>query len=355
MRKRCLDESGFRRPRQTESGCIPGSGGPGRPPLLSVPTSLEGLAKTAVVAALAGLALAASLPAAETGAATPGAKPAKPAQGTGANRKTEPAFPVVDEVEKREKELKERRFKQKRLHQFNDIQRLVQLALLQQDADERIRKLLRAESLLRKMLTEKPEAKLAQAIRQVQNAIMQVPPPTVFRDRVGLEMTLVDRPAAPFYASSTPVNQETFAAFLAETGAKPVADAPAEPGTGDGTPRPVTGITWTAADGFCKWLNQKVGSVYSLPTLQQLRLLRLQPRRAFWTSALWEGPTEEARKTRARYGVPMYSIFDPDKTIADREVLADLPFVRYDTLGFFVVTTVESGVNYRLKRLRSEK
>lgn len=296
----------------------------------------------------AGLLGAFNAPAAQTGPTEAGttdgaAVQTKPPGGTEV-----PAFPIVEEIDRREKELKEKQFRQKRQHQYNDIQRLVQLAQ-QQDADEQIRMLLRAERLLRDMQAVRAEASIAQGIRHVQKAILLVPPPAAYRNRVGLEMILVTSSDPPFYASKAPVSRDTLAAFLAETGeTAPATTAPSDS-------QAATGVTWLTAKSFCTWLSEKTATPYALPTLEQLRQLPPQSGRAFWTSTAWDGPTQDVAKTRTRYGVEMFTILDPDKTLASGEVLADLPFARFDTVGFSVVTPVASGVSQRLKRLRSEK
>lgn len=307
---------------------------------------------------VAGVVLAASFlgtlsaPAGQSGQKAAGGAGEKPGQVEPTGGTRTPTFPIVEEIDRREKELKEQRLRQKRKHQYNDIQRLVQLAQLQEDNDERIRMLLRAEVLLHKMLAEKAEAQITKAIRHVRKTILLVPLPKAYQDRVGLQMALVRSPGSPFYASRNPVSRQTFAAFVAETGAAAtVASAVTEQ---DGA-QAVTGVTWLASTKFCTWLSVKTGTPYTLPTLPQLRQLKLQSGRGFWTSTAWDGPTQDDVKTRKRYGVQMFTILDPDKTLGRGEVPADLAFARFDTVGFFVVTPVESGASERLKRLGSEK
>ncbi|NOY80919.1 MAG: formylglycine-generating enzyme family protein [Kiritimatiellaeota bacterium] len=272
-------------------------------------------------------------------------------------------FPALERIERQERVEEQQRFEQKRRLQLHDVERLVQLALHKDDPDERILTLLRADRMLRKMQSEKPDPRVVQYLKNVNQMVLAVPPPKVFRNSLGLEFVLLQKAGGPFYVGRRPVSRTQVERFVAETGrANGIAgEAPSLPGgvlpvkgaNGEEQARPAF-VSWEFARAFCAWLSARERFPYRLPALEELGAVSWVPDCALWTRTVWGGPDPASARMRRRFDVSMYVASDPGKLLTAGERFPELPFARYRGLGFTVVTDVQAAVAARLKRLRGQ-
>jgi serine/threonine protein kinase/formylglycine-generating enzyme required for sulfatase activity len=139
------------------------------------------------------------------------------------------------------------------------------------------------------------------------------------------------RVTRPFYIGTTEVTVGQFRQFMKETSFQP-ADLPAneadrpiwtKPATEETDKLPATRVTWHEAKRFCKWLSEKEGVEYTLPTDAQ------------WEFACRAGSAEawphgDDRSELADYAWFGLGYFDPPRPVAQKKPNA---FGLYDMLG----------------------
>ena len=273
-----------------------------------------------------------------------------------------PPFPILDEIDRRLREQEDRQQQRKRQIRLNDIQRLIQLGLLRENPEERVLTLLKAERYLVEMAQQDPAPEISTALSRVRRRIVAEPPPRAFRTDTGLEMVLAEGPNAAFYIARHPVRWQVVCAFCNDTGRRPASlpetalhpsetNAALEASAPDA---PADHVTMETARAIARWISTRAGAEYRLPTIEELRRRPPKTPGALWTRTEWNGPDDKHARLRNRYAVQLYELWDPKERVCGRGPTCELPFAHYETLGFVLVTDLRTGVEHRIRRLRSQ-
>lgn len=165
--------------------------------------------------------------------------------------------------------------------------------------------------------------KLEHFIGMLNVAVRSVPPPVSFKNASGIEMKLVSAGTASFYISTKPVNT-------------------------------VPGVSYTEAEKLTQEISHREGAFYVMPGMREVKVLaqyKLIPSIPIWTSAPWQPQTPEDERMLKRFGVTMLSIWDPGRSLKRDTVFGELPFAKYDNLGFYVVTPTSTGWQFRWNKI----
>lgn len=103
-----------------------------------------------------------------------------------------------------------------------------------------------------------------------------------------LNMKLLPLPVPGVLLGEHEVRVSDYGRFLLDSGDSP----PADPRFKDGIDHPVTGISWTEADAFCRWLTRREQSMGNIPHDAAYRL----PRIAEWRAAIGENSAAGAAR-----------------------------------------------------------
>ncbi len=266
-------------------------------------------------------------------------------------------IPALEAVKRREALRRARVAEEKRRMHLEDVRRLIALAAAKSAPNARILTLLRAERILTALRRERPETRVARLLAQVHRLMAAVPPPATFRNRLGMRFILAPAGAKGepgIYALSAPVSAEVFRRF--HSGA--LAPAPPMPGRRSppaGAAAPAVAVDWRTAAAFAVWLSRQTGMHYMLPSRAEIERLPQPPGCALWTRSEWKGPDPEHYAMRRRFGITMFEIVVPGAAPGRRPAaLPELPFARYRSLSFILVTPVSTGRLLRIIRLRGK-
>lgn len=201
--------------------------------------------------------------------------------------------------------------------------------------------------------------KLAMLRRRVTRAISTIPPMARFVNKAGMTMRLVrlGKGKRAVYISEKPVSAKLYRTFLASL---PSPDALKEWerfGGRQAEGAPATGVTWGGARRFCQWLTRYERAPYALPVVADCedgRKLIPGAKIATWLRDLWVPKSFVKRRDCKRFAVDFVGVWDPGGTLDDSVPLfGEVPFARYETLSFYVVTPVDTGIAKRRQRLKA--
>lgn len=208
----------------------------------------------------------------------------------------------------------------------------------------------------------------------VQMAIMNVPPPKSYVSQSGITMLLCRQGKDAFYVSENPITEAQYEAVT-----QPAAGANVNLAAAKDIPSPIkTELNLNEALHFCRRLSQleqnaylllninrgshyplipQAGAerqLYALPDNKQLQVLSLAgytPPCALWINSPWPPVDLEAERAQERFAVSFNIVWDPLGHLAGGKTFGELPFARYQQLGFAVVTPLQTGWNLRWQRL----
>ncbi|MGI5922879.1 MAG: hypothetical protein ACOX9E_02935 [Lentisphaeria bacterium] len=208
----------------------------------------------------------------------------------------------------------------------------------------------------------------------VQMAIINVPPPKSYISQSGITMLLCRQGRDAFYVSEKPISVAQYQALT-----QPMAGTNVNLADAKDIPSPTkTGLNLVEALHFCHLmsrfeqnayilLNINRGNyyplipqartekqLYALPDNKQLQLLSLagySPTCALWINSPWPPSDLETERAQERFAVSFNIVWDPQEHFAGGKTFGELPFARYQQLGFVVVTPLQTGWNLRWQRL----
>lgn len=204
---------------------------------------------------------------------------------------------------------------------------------------------------------QKDSSKLRRLDAHLQRLVKAIPPPKRFVSRMGISMVLVGDRTARFYVSESPISREKYRGFLQASAAADVTAAWEAHVAGQNEEGHATFVTWGGAKRFCGWLSAQEQHPYTL--LKQTQCAMLQGRNvqlpvAAWLDEVWIPRDYVLRRELRRFAVDFAGVWDPaGKLESDTHLFGELPFARYETLGFYVVTDADTGLRERWRRVEA--
>lgn len=165
------------------------------------------------------------------------------------------------------------------------------------------------------------QKKLQVSLKQIDMAVQNVPPPASFKTSGGIEFRLVAAGANSFYISAFPVGENA---------------------------------TLEEAYRASVEMTNKEGVLYKLPDAAEVRVLSqldMKPAKAIWTLQGWGDDDAENVRMSQRFGVKMYTVWDPQGTMGRGVTFGELLFARYQEIGYYLVTSSRTGWLDRWNRI----